>query len=407
MRFQGRKHRNSEILAMPDKNINLCDTEDEKQRYIFNMIPTYFITQMGTDPNKLLKQLTTGLSKNHNKHPFQIAEILNDSIFASFDTYINAQDINLEQSEMSAEPYQALLRIMGVAPDSKLYEHTEIIDACASVKMSKSVIKQFKDYLYCEFGYETDDLHVGMNAENFYMHLLLSFVAHLDAYFHHHECSSSVNPISLGHLFQKKPDPNKLQYDSKTNKFISLGKKGSLFTRTSRTFLQWSQTWLYFQQYEEMPKSTRGISSEIKWPAINDPEGRREYYIRRTSEGKWITLMDLYWLLYIEDRTDNEARKALHLRQNNMVKYLKNADIDVLEGFDHNFVGLIWLVYAFFQTLYEKSDSNSYIFYDDYHNLWESITDHYESNVSESIKKDRIEWPDYLKRQATRNESMA
>ena len=393
---------------MTDKNINLCDTEDEKQRYIFNMLPSYFITQMGAEPNKLLKQLTTGLSKDHRKQSFQIVKALNDSIFASLNTYINAQDI--QKGEMSAHPYQALLRIMGVVPTSKLYEHTEIVDACASKMLSESVINQFKVYLYCEFGYETDDLHVEMTAESFYMHLLLSFVAHLDAYFHHHECSSLINPISLGHLFQKKPDPNKLQYDSETHKFISLSKKGSLFTRTSRTFLQWSQTWLYFQQYEEMPKSARGISGVIKWPAINDPEGRREYYIRRTSEGKWITLIDLYWLLCIEDRKDKEARNALYLRQNNMVKYLKNTDINALVGFNHNLVGLIWLVYAFFQTLYDEGtqpDSDSCIFYDDYYDLWESITDHYESKISADIKDKRIEWPDYLKRQATPNERMA
>lgn len=390
--------------------MNLCDTEeDERQRYIFNMLPNYFIIQMGAEPNKLLKQLTTGLSKDHRKRSFQIAKALNDSIFASLDIYINAQDIR--KGEMSANLYQALIRIMGVAPDSKLYEHTKIIDTCVSQTLSESVINQFKVYLYYEFDYESDELHVDMNAENFYMHLLLSFVAHLDAYFHHHECSSTVNPLSLGHLFQKKPDPNKLQYDAETDEFISLGKKGSLFTRTSRTFLQWSQTWLYFQQYQEMPESTRGINNEIKWPAINDPEGRREYYIRRTSEGKWITLIDLYWLLGIEDRTDDdESRKALHLRQNNMAKYIKNADIETLEGFDHNFVGLIWLVYAFFQILYDKgtqSDSDSCIIYDDYYDLWESITDHYESKVSENIKNDRIEWPDYLKKQATRNERMA
>ncbi|WP_201530725.1 hypothetical protein [Psychrobacter sp. LFX-11D] len=396
---------------MPDKNINLCDTEDEKQRYIFNMLPTYFITQTGVDFNSIIKELTTNLLKTPIRQRSQVAKVFNDLISTPVDNYINIQDINLEQGEMSAEPYQALLRIMGVSPDSKLYEHTEIIDACASQTLSQSVITQFKNYLYCEFGYKNDELHVEMNAESFYMHLLQSFVAHLDAYFYHYECSSSVNPISLGHLFQKKPDPNKLQYDSKTNKFISLGKKGSLFTRTSRTFLQWSQTWLYFQQYKEMPKSTRGISSNIKWPVTNDPEGMHEYYIRRTSEGKWITLMDLYWLLGIEDRTDDEARKALHLRQNNMVKYLKSTDIKALEGFDHNLVGLIWLVYAFFQILYEKSeksDSNSYITYDDYYyDLWESITDHYESNVSENTKKDRVEWPDYLKEQAIRDERMA
>lgn len=394
---------------MIDKNINLSDSEDENQRQAFGMLPSYFISKMSVDFNDIIKKLTTNLSKNPTKQRFQIVKILNNSIITPVDNYVNVTDINFDQGEMSIEPYQALLRIMGVAPDSKLYEHTKVIDSCASQTLSQSVINQFKDYLYYEFNYKSEDLHIGMDAESFYMHLLLSFVAHLDAYFYHYECSSSVNPISLGQLFQKKPDPNKLQYDPETNKFISLGKKGSPFTRTSRTFLQWLQTWLYFQQHKDMPKSVRGISSEIKWPAKNDPEGRREYYIRRTSEGKWITLLDLYWLLGIEDRVDDEALKALRTRQNKMVNYLKNADINNLVGFDHNFVGLIWLVYAFFQTLYEKSvqsDTDSCIFYDDYYCLWKSITGHYESNVSENIKQTRIEWPDYLKKQATRNERM-
>lgn len=393
-----------------NKNINLLDSEAEKQRFAFNMFPTYLISKMGIEFNSIIKELTTGLYKSPKKQQFQIVKVLNDLITTPVNSYINIQDIIIEQGEMLADPYQVLLRIMGVDPTSKLYQYTKIIDACASQTLSHSVINQFKDCLYCDFGYENDELHVEMSAESFYTHLLLSFVAHLDAYFHHHECSSLVNPISLGHLFQKKPDPSKLQYDAETHKFISLGKKGSLFTRTSRTFLQWSQTWLYFQQYEEMPKSARGISGVIKWSAINDPEGMREYYIRRTSEGKWITLMDLYWLLGIEYKTDKEASKALHLHQNNMVDYLRNSDINSLAGYDHNLVGLIWLVYAFFQTLYEKSeksDRNSYILYDDYHDLWESITKHYESNISENIKNKRIEWPEYLKKQATRTECMA
>ncbi len=94
---------------------------------------------------------------------------------------------------MSAEPYQALLRMMGVAPDSKLYEPTKIIDACASETLSQSVINQFKDYLYCEFDCKSEVLHIGVDAESFYIHLLLSFVAHLDAYFfYHHESIRSV-----------------------------------------------------------------------------------------------------------------------------------------------------------------------------------------------------------------------
>lgn len=391
---------------MTDKNINLCDTEEEIQRYIFNMMPTYFITQMGADPNKLLKQLTTDLSKNHNKHRFQIAKVLNDSIFSSIDTNINAKDIHLQQGEMSAEPYQSLIKVMGVPTNSKLYEHTQMIDSCANIKFSQSVINQFKNYLYDNFNYQSDDIHINMDAESFYMCLLLSFIAHIDAYCYHYECSSSTHPISLGQLFQKKLDPNK--YDSQNRKVILLDKKGSPFTSTSRTFLDWLQSWLYFQQYKAMPKSTSGIINKIKWPD-NDPEGNREYYIRRRREGKWITLTDLYWLLGIEYRTDNETRETLSVRQTNMAEYIKYADIDSVEGFDHNFVGLIWLIYAFSQTLSqasEKSDREICIFYDSYE-LWESITDYYESDIIDNIKSTRVEWPEYLKKQATRTEHMA
>lgn len=394
---------------MTDKNINLCDTEDEKQRYIFSMMPTYFITQMGFDFQNIIKDLTTNLSKDPSKQRFQIAKIFNDLITTSVDHYINIQDINLDKEEISADSYQMLLRIMGVMPDSKLYEHAEIIDACSSQRLCHTVINQFKDYLYYEFSYESDDLHVSMNAESFYTHLLLSFIAHIDAYFYHHECSSSVNPISLGYLFQKKPDPSKLQYDSKTNKFVSFGKKGSLFTRTSRTFLQWMQTWFYFKQRQEMPKSLKGITNKIKWLA-DDPEGKLEYYILRTSEGKWITLKDLYWLSGIKDKSDEEVRVSLSTWQNDMVKYLKNGEVGSLAVLDHNIVGLVWLVYAFFQTLYEKSeksDSNSYIFYYCYHDLWEPITAHYEKNIDENKKISRVEWPDFIKKQATCNEHVA
>lgn len=394
---------------MTDKNINLCDTEDEKQRYIFNMLPTYFITQMGANTDKVFKQLTTGLSNDSRKHPYQIAKALNDLVSISANTYINAQDINLQQGEVSEDSYQALLKLMGVTLDSKLYEHTEFIDRCTNQPMSQSAINQFKDYLYSEFGYQSIDLHTGMDAESFYIHLLLSFIAHIDVYFYHHECSSATHPISLGQLFQKKFDPNKWRYDSRSSQYLSLGKKGKQFTCTSRAFLHWMQTWLYFQEHKEMPESTRGIIKKFKWPD-NDLDGNREYFIRRKSEGKTITLMELYWLLGIEDREDDEARIALQLRQNNLANYLKYNDVDSIKGFDHNFVGLIWLVYAFFQMLSqssENSNAESCIFYSGYYDLWKSVSDKYEADVCDDIKSARVEWPDYLKKQATRIERMA
>ena len=98
------------------------------------------------------------------------------------------------------------------------------------------------------------------------------------------------------------------------------------------------------------------------------------YNAQKPLQKTSFTLTDLYWLLGIEDRTGNETRKALSIRQTNMAKYIKYADIDSVEGFEHNFVGLIWLIYAFSQTLSqasEKSDREICIFYDSY-DLWES-----------------------------------
>lgn len=49
----------------------------------------------------------------------------------------------------------------------------------------------------------------------------------------------------------------------------------------------------------------------------------------------------------------------------------------------------------------------SCVIYDDYYDLWESMTAYYESKINEGIKAERIEWPEYLRKQATRTKRMA
>ena len=38
--------------------------------------------------------------------------------------------------------------------------------------------------------------------------------------------------------------------------------------------------------------------------------------------------------------------------------------------------------------------------YDDYYGLWESITDYYELRIDKNIRAERIQWPQYLIKQA-------
>lgn len=67
-----------------------------------------------------------------------------------------------------------------------------------------------------------------------------------------------------------------------------------------------------------------------------------------------------------------------------------------------------------FLKIYEQTDKRnkaskeqSCIIYDNYYDLWGKITDYYDSKISTDIKNKRIEWPGYLKKQATRMNRMA
>jgi|26BtaG_2_1085354.scaffolds.fasta_scaffold03543_7 hypothetical protein len=401
---------------MNEKNINMLDSEAERQRYFFNMLPTYLISKMGfAGIKKYLQRFTKGLSKVQIKRDFQLVNILNELATTEVNDRIRFEDINYEVGELSNHPYQALLGILGIDARSKLYEHAKIIDSCLSQKMSANQIEKFQDYLIQNFKFTDASLRADSAAEEFYLSLILSLIAHLDAYFHYHECSQTIAPISLGWLFMSKLDAKKWSYDEDLNKLELINKEGRFYTCTSKFFLQWSQTFLYFQQYKHMPKGLYGITNEIDWPD-NDPDGKLESFLRRKSEGKWITLEELYWLLGEFDNPsgqplNDEAYEALNSFQNSMIQYIKTEDVEKFGKLPENFIGIVWVVYAFFQNIYEqcKKDSNnqSCIIYDDYYDMWQSITDYYENMINQDVKDKRVEWPEYLKKSATRQYRMA
>ena len=48
---------------MLDNSTNVYDTDDEKQRYAYNMLPTYLLMKGLPEGNRLIKQATKNISK--------------------------------------------------------------------------------------------------------------------------------------------------------------------------------------------------------------------------------------------------------------------------------------------------------------------------------------------------------
>lgn len=405
------------MLIMLDKNTDFPDCEAEKQRFIISMLPTELLIKGITEGKTLVKQLTKRLSKIPKKRKVQVASIFDDLATTQQKDSITKEDIQLVEGELPSHPYESLLRSLGAETADVLLEHTKVIDSCLSQKHNNQLIINFKDYLSDTFNYEDDALHADMPAEEFYSHLVLSFIAHLDACIYHAAYSKAIAPISLGWLLMQKLNPDKLYYDSTSKKYNLINKNGSPFTCTSRSFIHLLLTVFYFQKHDIMPTSLYGIRDNIDWK-VEDEEGRLDEFIckksERDSKRNWLSLEDIFWLVGIEDSIKDEPNEVLINWQQSFVKYIKTEDINDLKGLPPSAEAIIWFIYAFFQNIYEQTDKQnkikkeqSCIIYDDYYDLWESMTAYYESNINEDVKAERIEWPEYLKKQATRTERMA
>ena len=399
---------------MSDRNINLYNTEDEKQRYAYSMLPTHLLVKGLNEGKNLVKKMTKDLPKKLYKQKIHFAHIFNE--LATIQTYphnIDMHDIHLEPGELSLHPYESLLRTLGAESAIELLRHAKIVDSCLNQTLSNQIIVELKTYLSKSFNYDNNELNINMPAEEFYLHLVLSFIAHLDACIHHAVYSKDIAPISLGWLFMHKLHPDKWKYDSKCKKYSLTNKNDSPFTCTSRSFIDFLRTVFYWQIYGDMPVSLYGIDSQIVQKEFDRTHFKPEGFIRRKRQGKWISLEDVFWLVGIQESKSNDSNQVLASWQVSMTKYIKTEKVDNLSELPPSAEGIIWFIYAFFQNIYEQTDKinkankeQNCVIYDDYYDLWESITDHYESSVSEEIKCARIDWPSYLTKQATRTERM-
>lgn len=402
---------------MTNHNINLHATKAEEQRYIISMLPTQLSIKGIPESKSLMKQLTKRLSKIPKKRQAQVASILDDLATTQQKGSIIKEDIKPVEDELLSHPYEFILRSFGAETANDLLEHTKIIDLCLSQPLNDQAIINFKNYLSDIFNYEDETLNADMRVDEFYLYLVLSFIAHLDACIHHAAYSKATAPISLGWLFMQKLNPDKWHYDSASKKYILINKNGSPFTCTSRSFIHLLLTVFYFQKHKTMPTSLYGIRDKIDWK-VEDKEGRLDEFIykksERDSKRNWLSLEDVFWLVGMEDSAKDEPNEILMNWQQSFIKYIKTEDVNDLEGLPPSVEAIIWFIYAFFQNIYEQTDKQnkiekkqSCVIYDDYYDLWESFTSFYEQHIDEQAKSKRTEWPDYLKKQATRTKRMA
>lgn len=399
------------MLNMLDENINLFGNEAEKQRYEYSMLPMQLLIKGIPEYKSLVKQLTKGLSKIPKKRQVQVADIFDNLATTQKKGSINKEDINLEKGKLIDNPYETVLRMFGAETAKKLLKHTKIMDTCLSEKLNTQLIIDFKNYLSDTFNYKDDALHADMPADEFYLYLVLSFIAHLDACIHYAAYSEAIAPISLGWLFMHKLNPDKWYYDLTNKKYNLIKKNGSPFTCTSRSFIHLLLTVFYFQKHKKMPTSLYGIRKEIDWQ-VEDKEGILDEFIykksERDSKRNWISLEEVYWLVGMENSVKDDSNKILVNYQKSFINYIKTDNVNELAGSPPSVEGIIWFIYAFFQNIYERTHKlnratkeQNFFIYDEYYDLWRSFTSFYEQYIDELDKNERTEWPDYLKKQAT------
>lgn len=408
---------------MPDKNINFLDSEAEKQRFIISMLPSQLLIKGIPESKGLVKQLTKRLSIIPRKRQAQIADIFDNLATTQKKGSISKEDINLEKGELIDNPYESLLRTLGAQSAKDLLEHAKVIDSCLNQKLDDQLITNFKTYLFNTFNHEDDTLNTDMPADEFYLHLVLSFIAHLDAQIHRAVYSEDIAPISLGWLFMQKLNPDKWEYDGITKKYNLTNRNGSPFTCTSRSFIHFLLTDLYFYSSvktgeackrpkpKKMPKSIYGLRDKIDWKT-NDKNGQLYSFLdiksERDSKRNWISLEEFYWLLGMQDSAKDKSNDVLINWQEPFIKYIKTENINELGGLPPSAEVVIWFIYAFFQNTYEHTDKynkankeKSCVIYSEYYDLWKSFTVFYEQSIDEQAKNERTNWPDYLKDQAT------
>ena len=394
---------------MSDKSSNFLDSKSEEMRYAMTMMPSYLIMKGIPEGRKFISKINK-LSKKKSKQRVQLANIFNDLATTQADP-ININDINFEEGKQASDPYTIMLRTLNIDINEEIYKHAQMIDKCLHEPYSPKIIDDYKIYFIDSFKQEKNIFAETVNTEEFYFNLTLGFVAHLDAYIHRRVYSKNIEPISLGYLFMHKMNPNKWEYDKVTDKPVYIQSKRSPFTCTSRSFLHFLETVLYCQKYKKMPITLEGINNKLDI-GMGDTDRDMFNFIRkkkaRDSKRNWINIEDVFWLLNYEEVGTNTSNPTLEKWQASFVSFLKSEDINDLGGLPFSPEFSIWFVYAFFQLIYETMDTKSKqeggeicIYYDEYYDLWQIFTSHYEKKVVEKRATSRTQWPEFLRKQAT------
>ncbi len=394
---------------MSDKSPNFLDSKLEEMRYAMTMMPSYLLIKGVPEGKKFISKINK-LSKKKLKQRVQLANIFNDLATTQANP-INMSDINFEAGEQVPHPYTIMLRILNIGINEEIYKHAQMIDKCLHEPFSPKIIDDYKIYFINSFKQEESFFDETVNTEEFYFNLILGFIAHLDAYVHLRVYSENIKPISLGYLFMHKINPNKWEYDDATDKPVYIQSKRSPFTCTSRSLLHFLETVLYCQKYQKMPITLEGINNKLDIGMGNIDRDMFNFIRKkkaRDSKRNWINLGDVFWLLNYEEIDANTSNPTLENWQASFVSFLKSEDMNDLGGLPFPSEIAIWFVYAFFQHIYEKTDINSKqgggeicIYYDEYYDLWQIFTSHYEKKVVEKKAASRTQWPEFLRKQAT------
>lgn len=393
---------------MSDKSFNFMESDLEVMRYAISMLPTYLLHKGLPEAKELVSNINK-LSKKKSKQRIQVANIFN-KLATTQPNFIGMSDIQFEVGEQATNPYVLILKLLNIESSEKLYKHAQMIDKCLHEPFSSKVIDDYKTYFIINFNQKKDFLDETLTNEEFYFNLILSFIAHLDAYVHFRVYSKKIEPISLGYLFMHKPHPDKWEYDAVNDKPVYIPSKRSPFTCSSRSFLHFIETVLYCQKYGEMPMTLEGVDKKLDI-GMGDIDRDMFNFIRkkksRESKRNWISIEDVFWLLNYEN-IDDANNPILENWQESFVSFIKSEKIEDLDGLPFSPEMAIWFIYAFFQNIYEQSDIKSKqggskfcIYFDEYYDLWQIFTKSYEDNLEIDGKDNRGQWPEFLRKQAT------
>ena len=217
--------------------------------------------------------------------------------------------------------------------------------------------------------------------DGYFAFLLFSIFAHLDAIIHH-VAFPSIEPISLGGLFMKKPSQS----------LIKLMTAYVFYEKSNDTSPD---------KPKKMPASFYGLHllNELK-SSESDFDDKRGNLIKSANEGRGVSFQELNWILNDtnENLEDLSISKEVKIETLNIMKGLDSKIDDEKYSIGPQNLLSIWLVYWFFQTLYESptnSNKKEIANYGHYYSRWAMFNQYY---ISQRKNEPEFKWsPELMK----------